>query len=147
MIVEDYHHYANVPTAIIVALPIGRIADHRVHRGVFMVIIIGILMSLTWTLVVGKYFEQVLARRLTKPPVTSPVLPIKLVWASSVCLLIGGGRYAAEMLLAAMVAKACNEETRYSPKPPEVPKSKAELAFVELAVFTTSTHASFSASS
>ncbi|CVK99414.1 uncharacterized protein FMAN_02256 [Fusarium mangiferae] len=44
--------------------------------------------------------------------VTNSVLPIKLVWASSVFLLVGGGRYAAEMLLAAMVAKACTEETR-----------------------------------
>lgn len=47
-------------------------------------------------------------------PVTNPIFPIKLVWTSSVFLLIGGGRYAAEMLLAAMIAKACNEETRYA---------------------------------
>lgn len=41
------------------------------------------------------------------------VLPIKLVWASSsVFLLVGGGRYAAKMLLAAMVSKACTEATR-----------------------------------
>ncbi|KIW29217.1 uncharacterized protein PV07_05044 [Cladophialophora immunda] len=82
--------------AIIVALPVGLIADRRDQRRVFMVIIAGMLMSLTWTLVIA----------------TNPKLPIKLVWASSVFLLIGGGRYAAEMLLAAMVAKVCNEETR-----------------------------------
>ncbi|KAG5770488.1 hypothetical protein H9Q72_002653 [Fusarium xylarioides] len=83
-------------SAIIVALPIGRIADHRGQRGVFMVVVAGILMSLTWTLIV----------------LTHPELPIKLVWASSVFLLVGGGRYAAEMLLAAMVAKSCTEDTR-----------------------------------
>ncbi|KAK2603984.1 hypothetical protein QQS21_003820 [Conoideocrella luteorostrata] len=82
--------------AIIVALPIGRVADYRGQRGVFMIVVTGMLMSLTWTLVVA----------------TNPVFSIKLVWASSVFLLIGGGRYAAEMLLAAMIAKACNEETR-----------------------------------
>lgn len=47
--------------------------------------------------------------------VASAKLPIRLVWASSIFLLVGGGRYAAEMILAAMVAKACNEETRYEP--------------------------------
>ncbi|KAF5530150.1 major facilitator superfamily transporter [Fusarium mexicanum] len=83
-------------SAIIVALPIGRIADHRGQRGVFMVVVAGILMNLTWTLIV----------------LTNHVLPIKLVWASSLFLLVGGGRYAAEMLLAAMIAKACTEETR-----------------------------------
>ncbi|KAI1391824.1 uncharacterized protein F4822DRAFT_106113 [Hypoxylon trugodes] len=82
--------------AILVALPIGRIADYRDQRRVFMFIIVGMLMSLSWTLVV----------------VTNPVLPVKLVWASSIFLLVGGGRYAAEMLLATMIAKACNEETR-----------------------------------
>ncbi|KAI7770805.1 hypothetical protein LZL87_004592 [Fusarium oxysporum] len=41
--------------AIIVALPIGRIADHRGQRGVFMVVVVGILMILTWTLIVSKY--------------------------------------------------------------------------------------------
>ncbi|CVK88381.1 uncharacterized protein FPRN_02246 [Fusarium proliferatum] len=83
-------------SAIIVALPIGRIADHRGQQGVFMVVVAGILMSLTWTLIVP----------------TNSVLPIKLVWASSVFLLVRGGGYAAQMLLAAMVAKACTEETR-----------------------------------
>ncbi|KAI1740716.1 major facilitator superfamily domain-containing protein [Xylaria scruposa] len=82
--------------AIFVALPIGRIADYRGQRGIFMVLIAGMLMNLTWTLVV----------------VTNPILPIKLVWVSPVFLLFGGGRYAAEMLLAAMISKACNEETR-----------------------------------
>ncbi|KAF5611512.1 DNA mismatch repair MSH4 [Fusarium subglutinans] len=62
-------------SAIIVALPIGRIADHRGQRGVFMVVVAGILMNLTWTLVV----------------LTNLVLPIKLVWASSLFLLVGGG--------------------------------------------------------
>ncbi|KAF5706316.1 major facilitator superfamily transporter [Fusarium mundagurra] len=85
-------------SAIVVALPIGRIADHRGQRGVYMIVVAGILMSLTWTLIV----------------LTNHVLPIKLVWASSVFLLVGGGRYAAEMLLAAMIAKACTEDTRYS---------------------------------
>lgn len=80
--------------AIAVALPIGRIADYRDQRKVFMVIVLGILLSLTWTLIV----------------VANPVIPIKLVWASSIFLLVGGGRYAAEMLLAAMIAKACKEE-------------------------------------
>ncbi|KAF9765340.1 hypothetical protein IL306_002428 [Fusarium sp. DS 682] len=83
-------------SAIVVALPIGRIADHRGQRGVFMVVVAGILMSLTWTLVV----------------LTNPLLPVKLVWVSALFLLVGGGRYAAEMLLAAMIAKACTEETR-----------------------------------
>lgn len=41
--------------AVIVALPIGRIADHRGQRGVFMVVVVGNLMSLTWTLIVHKY--------------------------------------------------------------------------------------------
>lgn len=41
--------------AIIVALPIGRIADHRGQQGVFMVVVAGILMSLTWTLIVRKH--------------------------------------------------------------------------------------------
>jgi hypothetical protein len=46
----------NAPIAIIVALPIGRVADYRGQRGVFMVIVMGMLMGLTWTLVVSKYF-------------------------------------------------------------------------------------------
>lgn len=49
----------DAPIAIIGALLIGRIADYRGHRGVFMVIATGMLMSLTWTLVVGKYFVPV----------------------------------------------------------------------------------------
>ncbi|CAG9942013.1 unnamed protein product [Clonostachys rosea f. rosea IK726] len=82
--------------AILVALPMGRLADNRGQRGVFMIIMLGILMSLTWSLFI----------------IASAKLPIRLVWASSIFLLVGGGRYAAEMILAAMVAKACNEETR-----------------------------------
>ncbi|CCT63710.1 uncharacterized protein FFB20_14281 [Fusarium fujikuroi] len=39
-------------SAIIVALPIGRITDHRGQQGVFMVVMAGILMSLTWSLIV-----------------------------------------------------------------------------------------------
>lgn len=38
--------------AIIVALPIGRITDHRGQQGVFMVVMAGILKSLTWSLIV-----------------------------------------------------------------------------------------------
>lgn len=41
--------------AIIVALPIRRTADYRGQRGVFMVVLAGILMSLTWTLIVLKH--------------------------------------------------------------------------------------------
>lgn len=51
-----------------------------------------------------------MAQKLSPWPVANPVIPIKLVWASSIFLLVGGGRYAAEMLLAAMIAKACKEE-------------------------------------
>ncbi|KAK7213376.1 hypothetical protein V2G26_020554 [Clonostachys chloroleuca] len=36
--------------AIIVALPMGRLADNRGQRGVFVIIMLGILMSLTWSL-------------------------------------------------------------------------------------------------
>jgi hypothetical protein len=80
--------------------------------------------------------------------VTNPVLPIKLVWASSVFLLIGGGRYAAEMLLAAMIAKACNEETRYAYVFGQLIATviAAKLTFIELVAFTTFIHALFSAS-
>lgn len=45
-------------TAILVALPMGRIADRRSQRAVFAVIIIGMLMALTWTLIVGKQPES-----------------------------------------------------------------------------------------
>jgi ABC-type transport system involved in cytochrome c biogenesis permease subunit len=41
--------------AIIVGLLIRRTADHRGQRGVFMVVLAGILMSLTWTLIVLKH--------------------------------------------------------------------------------------------
>ncbi|KAK4452014.1 hypothetical protein QBC34DRAFT_456941 [Podospora aff. communis PSN243] len=82
--------------AILVALPLGRIVDHRGHRRLFMVIVTGMLLSLTWTLIIANNLA----------------IPIKWVWASSFFLLIGGGRYAAEMLLAVMIAKACTEENR-----------------------------------
>ncbi|KAF4332621.1 major facilitator superfamily transporter [Fusarium beomiforme] len=93
-----------------------------------MVVVAGILMSLTWTLIV----------------ITNPVFPVKLVWVSALFLLVGGGRYAAEMLLAAIIAKACTEETRSAS--PWIAQ-EAKLTFKGLEISTNSTRASSSASS
>lgn len=53
--VRGWKAFFDTLSAVIVALPMGRIADRHGHRPVFAAIIVGMIMALSWTLYVGKF--------------------------------------------------------------------------------------------
>lgn len=96
---------------MLVAVPVGHIADRVSHRKVFAVILSGMLAALLWTILVGKYRTPCLPICLLNAQATQG-LPLRLIWCSSVFYLCGGGYYAAEMMTSVMIAAACSERDR-----------------------------------
>ncbi|KAL9068134.1 MAG: hypothetical protein Q9161_006378 [Pseudevernia consocians] len=82
--------------AILLAIPVGHVADRISHVKVLAFILSGMLAALLWTIFVA----------------THPTLPLRLVWGTSIFYLCGGGYYASEMMVSLMTASSCPEEHR-----------------------------------
>ena len=97
---------------MLVAIPVGHIADRTSRRKVFAFILAGILAALLWTLIVGKISTSSPLSDMLNLQVAHGGLSLRFVWGTSIFYLCGGGYYAAEMMISVMIATACSEQDR-----------------------------------
>ncbi|KAL3424549.1 major facilitator superfamily transporter [Phlyctema vagabunda] len=82
---------------LLVVIPYGLLADRIGRKPIFLLILVGYILSGLWTLNVMWFWEK---------------LPLRLVWLSPVFQLIGGGDAVARVVFYAIATDVTTEQTR-----------------------------------
>ncbi|OQU99114.1 hypothetical protein CLAIMM_04796 [Cladophialophora immunda] len=88
LIQSGWKSFFDTLAALLAALPMGRLADKMSHSQLFALILTGFLANHAWTIAFASQQH----------------LPVQWIWASSIFTLVGGGSYAAEMMLSVMLS-------------------------------------------
>jgi len=86
----------NLP-CLLFALPYGLLADRIGRKRVLLLALCGILLQMSWQLVVCWFPET---------------LPLRLVWIAPLFMMIGGGDAIATNMVYAMISDLCTDSTR-----------------------------------